>query len=126
MCATQKNHNIFQAKMSENQTDLQNPFDDARRSILHVKCSVLKKYYNQMKVETDKNRPPQVGRFRRVMDSEHLGMIGKLWWILLAYWLFDMFLSMIRFRCSQYGGTKCRFPFDLLPEWLVSSELVLH
>lgn len=113
--------------MSEPLAD-HNQFEDARRSILHIKCGVIRKYgvINRMETEANLTSQPRVGRLRRVMNSNRFGMISKLWLVLLAYWLFDMFLSMIRFRCSQYGGTKCRFPFDLVPEWLLGSEILLH
>lgn len=110
--------------MAEITVDQQNPFDEARQSILHMKCRFIKKYDQRMKSDFGKTR--KVGRFRQVIENGHFGSIPTLFWIVLAFWTLDIIHSMIQFRCSQFGGSKCRFPFDVLPEWMMESDQVLH
>lgn len=118
----------------------QNAFNDARHSIRHVKCRILLKYQKKQ-IEMDKARrsaQPMSGeagsswwqrgqRYRNVLDdNEGFGVLSKLCWVLTIFLLYDVLHSLIQYRCSQFGGDKCKYPFDLLPEWMVGSELCFY
>lgn len=112
-------------------------FDAARQAIQHIKCRVILKNRKKMKNQLAKEPQSTSAKYAWMGGSserdgtlpegrESSSMISMLLWVIVLFLIFDVFHSLIRYRCRQYGGKKCKYPFDLLPESMIANELWLH
>lgn len=100
---------------------LSHQVEDARRSILHVKCQLIEHYSDKL----DRNRnavdSSADGTHRRLYGSPARSSgctVGLLWTLVVAIAAFQLAEAFVWYRCSQFGGRNCQFPFGLLPVWL--------
>lgn len=91
----------------------------ARRAILHVKCKAIQNCRDAMDTELGRSDADTVfaRRFRRGGASSSFGS-WYLWTLVAVMMVWKLLETIVWYRCEQYGGRKCQFPYDLLPEWM--------